>query len=194
MLQVAAATHHTTPFASIPTVHCVSGCYGVTARSANGRARLVAAYGRLIACPLRHSAFDECHLRSVFLYAGLWPTAGLHISHSHDRLGTESRHPASRTPIFHRDGRAVDDVVPSVNDRPRSNFGEHPPLHLVGPNAEALGVNGYGAELHAIYRQLPEVRLLPANPHECTRIAAKFTVRADFELTVKRRQRIGVKF
>lgn len=46
-----------------------------------------------------------------------WPTAGLRISRSYDRLGTDSRHPVSRVAhSLHHEGQAVDDVVPSVND------------------------------------------------------------------------------
>jgi hypothetical protein len=44
-------------------------------------------------------------------------------------------------------------------------------------------MNGCGAEVDSIYRQPPKVQLPPANPHECWRIASKFTVRPNFAVT-----------
>ena len=55
-------------------------------------------------------------------------------------------------------------------------------------------MNDRGAVVHAVYRQWPKVLQAPANPHEYWRIASKFTVRPDFDVTVKRRRSFGVKF
>jgi hypothetical protein len=45
-----------------------------------------------------------------------------------------------------------------------------------------------------VRRQRPRMPLSPANPHECSRIASKFTVRPDFGVTVRRGRRLGVEF
>ena len=50
-----------------------------------------------------------------------------------------------------------------------------------------------GADDDAISRHRPEVLLPPANPHECSRIASKFTVRPDFGVTVERHRKLAVK-
>lgn len=65
---------------------------------------------------------------------------------------------------------------------------------LGGRKAGVLGMIACGADVHAIYRQRPEMLLPPANPHECSRIASKFTVRHEFDMTVRRRRGFGVKF
>ena len=109
---------------------------------------------------------------------------------THGLLRTSAR----VTRLARRDIHAVDGAVPSVNDRPSGNVGRRPPLHLGDRRPEQLGVNGCSAEVHAICRQRPVVMLLPANPHECWRIASKSTVRTIFDITVKRRRRFGVEF
>jgi len=53
-------------------------------------------------------------------------------------------------------------------------------------NAAALQMKRSGA-VHKIYRQRLEMLLPPSNPHECSRIASKLTVRPEFEVTVWRR-------
>ena len=65
---------------------------------------------------------------------------------------------------------------------------------LEGRKAGVLEMSAYGAGGHAIYRQRPEMLLPPAKLHECLRIASKFSVRPEFEVTVWRRRRLGVKF
>ena len=55
-------------------------------------------------------------------------------------------------------------------------------------------MNDCGAVAHAVYRQRLKVLLPPANPHECWRIDSKFTVRPNFDMTVKRRRKFGDKF
>jgi hypothetical protein len=67
------------------------------------------------------------------------------------------------------------------------------PLHLEDRKAERLGVAGCRAAVIAIYRQGLKVTALPANLHECSRIAAKFTVRPEVDVKLRRRQSFGVK-
>ena len=55
-------------------------------------------------------------------------------------------------------------------------------------------MNDGGAVVHSVYRQRPKVLLAPANPHEYWRIASKFAVRPDFDVTAKLRRKPGVEF
>ena len=80
---------------------------------------------------------------------------------------------------FHFDPQAVDDVVPSVNNPTTSN-------QMVG----ALRFASQIAKAAVAWKK----PLSPANPHECSRIASKFTVKPNFGATAKRRRRFGVKF
>jgi hypothetical protein len=68
------------------------------------------------------------------------------------------------------------------------------PFRLKDRKAGVFGMSACGADAHATYRQRPEMLLPPAKPHECSRITSKFTVRPEFEVTVWRRRRSGVKF
>lgn len=68
------------------------------------------------------------------------------------------------------------------------------PFRLGDRTAGVLGMNACGANVHAIYRQRPEVLLPPAKPHECSRIALEITVRPEVDVTVRRSRRMGVKF
>jgi hypothetical protein len=48
-------------------------------------------------------------------------------------------------------------------------------------------MSGCGADVRAIDRQRPKVLLMPAKPHECSRIASKFAAGPNFDVTVERR-------
>lgn len=68
------------------------------------------------------------------------------------------------------------------------------PLRPGDRRAELPGTNGGVAIVHAVCRQRPKVLLLHAKPHECSRIASKFTVRPDFDVTVKYRRKFCFQF
>jgi hypothetical protein len=77
--------------------------------------------------------------------------------------------------------------------RPGGSDVHRPPL-LLGERVEELGEHKRAAVKGAIYRPQSQMMQLPANPHECWRIASEITVRPDFGITVKHRQKSGAKF
>jgi hypothetical protein len=78
--------------------------------------------------------------------------------------------------------------------RPGGSDVHRPTLPLGERDVEELGEHKRAAVQGAIYRQQSQMMQLPANPHECWRIASEITVRPDFGMTVKHRQKSGAKF